>query len=95
MFTYLTTPNDERIPNGYRLIFAYTKGDEVVVPIESMENLSDEQHDCDWERCGSMSHVVRFSVSHKYGFKDLQSEIENLQAENDRLKAERADSLPL
>ena len=63
-FIKLPIPTDERIPDGYSLVVAYAKGDEVVVPIENLDD--NDPHSCDWEGCGSLDHVVRFRVSEKY-----------------------------
>jgi hypothetical protein len=65
MFTYLPIPVDDSVPKGYQLIVAYAKDGVIVVPIDIAE-LTDDMHDCDWEGCCTCSHVVRFSIRHKY-----------------------------
>ena len=74
MFTYLPISIDERVPEGYRLIVAYAKDDMVVVLIEVTEVPKEEHHNCDWEGCSTVSHVVRFGISHKY---ETESELES------------------
>ena len=65
MFIYLPIPVDESVPEGYRLILAYAKDDAIVVPVD-VTKIPEEQHNCDWEGCTTLSHVVRFSIKHKY-----------------------------
>ena len=65
-FCELNIPIDERCPEGYRLILAYAKGDDIVIPIADIPEESEDYHNCDWEGCGSLDHVVRFSVEDKY-----------------------------
>lgn len=62
-FIYLPIPVTD-VPEGYRIVFAYAKDDVVVVPLADLPE--GEKHNCDWEGCSSISHVVRFSVSEKY-----------------------------
>ena len=56
----------ERIPEGYRLIEAYAKGNTIIVPIMDIPEDEAHLHNCDWEGCGTIDHVVRFSVNEKY-----------------------------
>jgi hypothetical protein len=65
-YVYLNLPTDEFIPEGYRLVIAYAKGDDVVLPINSIPEEQEQKHNCDWEGCGSLSHVVRFNINEKY-----------------------------
>lgn len=66
MFIYLPIPIDGRVPDGYKLIVAYAKDDEIVAPLD-VNNLNDEKyHDCDWEGCSSVDHVFRISIKQKY-----------------------------
>lgn len=76
MFTYLPLPVDDKVPEGYRLIVAYAKNDMVVIPVEPTV-LPDDQHNCDWEGCCTLSHVVRFSISHKY---EMEARLEAAEA---------------
>jgi len=73
IFTILPIPVDERVPEGYSLIVAYAKDDEIVVPID-LSSLPEEHHNCDWEGCSSVHHVVRFSIKHKY---DIESQLDS------------------
>jgi len=65
LFVYLPLPVDDKVPEGYRLIVAYAKDDTVVIPVD-INKLAEEQHDCDWEGCCTLSHVVKFNIRHKY-----------------------------
>lgn len=67
MSRYITLPIpvDERVPEGYSLILAYAKDDEVVIPMD-VEGLDEDQHNCDWEGCSSIQHVLRMSPQQKY-----------------------------
>ena len=56
---------NERIPDDASMIVAYQHQGQVIVPIYSMPDET-EMHSCDWEGCGSLDHVVRFSVEAKY-----------------------------
>jgi len=62
----LNIPTDQRVPDGYKLILAYAKGDDIVIPIDDIPDDQAYLHNCDWEGCGTLDHVVRFNVSHKY-----------------------------
>ena len=73
MFTKLPIPVDETVPEGYELIVAYAKDDTVVVPIDI--GYLPENHNCDWEGCSSVSHVVRFNIAHKY---ETEKQLEQL-----------------
>ena len=64
-FTKLPIPIDDRTPEGYKLIVAYAKDDDIVIPVDPIDEEKDE-HDCDWEGCSSLSHVVRFNSKFKY-----------------------------
>lgn len=74
-FTVLPIPVDERVPEGFSLILAYAKDNEVVIPIDTIE-LPEELHNCDWEGCATFSHVVRFNIEHKYS---LESQLTNIE----------------
>ena len=75
-FTTLPIPVDDRVPAGYELILAYAKGNEIVVPIEQLdEEIDKDIHNCDWEGCTSVSHVVRFNVNFKYETENLLDKI--------------------
>jgi hypothetical protein len=63
-FIELPIPVDERVPEGYILIVAYAKGENVVTPVTLEEG--DEYHNCDAEGCGSLDHVVSMNVKSKY-----------------------------
>jgi hypothetical protein len=71
IFTYLPIPVDDKVPEGYRLIVAYAKDDTVVIPIDLNDNIKEEHHNCDWEGCTTLHHVVKFSIKHKYETEDL------------------------
>jgi hypothetical protein len=75
MFTYLPIPVDEHVPEGYRLIVAYAKDDTIVITIDESK-LSEEFHNCDWEGCCTLSHVVSFSVRQKYEMEEKLSKLE-------------------
>ncbi len=60
----LNIPIDGSVPDGYELILAYAKNDTVVIPIDP--NGLDEDHNCDWEGCSSVGHVLRISPQQKY-----------------------------
>jgi len=62
----LNIPTDSRVPEGYNLIMAYAKGDDIVIPIDDIPDEQAHLHSCDWEGCGSLDHVVRFNVNQKY-----------------------------
>ena len=65
LFVELPIPVSDDVPEGYRLILAYAKGDKVVIPISGP--IPDETpHNCDWEGCTSVSHVASFSIKQKY-----------------------------
>jgi hypothetical protein len=83
IYTYLPIPVDEKTPAGYRLIVAYEKGGTVVIPINL--NFPEGLHNCDWEGCSSINHVVRFSISNKY---ETEETLTKQQAEIERLKCE-------
>jgi hypothetical protein len=55
-YIVLPIPVDARTPEGYSLILAYAKEDQVVVPID-LNDLNEEDHHCDWEGCTTLSHV--------------------------------------
>ena len=55
-----------RVPNGFRLIEAYARGNTIIVPIMDIPENEAHLHDCDWEGCGTLDHVIRFSVDAKY-----------------------------
>jgi len=63
-YTVLPLPVDDSVPDGYSLIVAYAKGDEVVVPMDPRG--LDDDHNCDWEGCSTVSHVLRISPQQKY-----------------------------
>lgn len=65
-FVGLNIPVDERVPEGYKLILAYERNGDIVIPIDDIPEESAELHNCDWEGCSSVEHVVRFSVEYKY-----------------------------
>ena len=64
-YTVLPIPTDGRVPDGYSLIVAYAKNDTVVIPMD-VRGLSDEDHNCDWEGCSTLEHVLRISPQQKY-----------------------------
>jgi len=80
----LNIPTDSRVPDGYNMILAYFKGDTVVIPINP-DGL-DENHDCDWEGCSSVSHCLRISPQQKY---DLSNEGSLLKEKETELKKAR------
>jgi len=65
-FNRINIEVSERVPEGYYLIEAYASGDDIVIPIMNIPEDENNLHDCDWEGCGSLSHVIRFSVKAKY-----------------------------
>lgn len=62
-FVQLNIPVDERVPEGCKLVLAYASSDneEIIIPIDDLEKEGDE-HNCDYEGCGTLEHVKRFSV---------------------------------
>lgn len=64
-YIVLPIPVDERTPEGYVLIVAYAKDDTVVIPME-LNGLQEEDHNCDWEGCTTLNHVLRISPQQKY-----------------------------
>lgn len=56
----------DRVPEGFKPILAYAKGDDIAIPIYDIPEESADFHNCDWESCGSLDHVVRFSIENKY-----------------------------
>lgn len=62
----LNIPIDDRAPEGHFLILAYSNGKDVIVPIEPCSLENENLHNCDWEGCGTLSHVFRFSPEMKY-----------------------------
>lgn len=64
-YIILPIPVDDRVPEGYQLIVAYAKGDEVCIPME-LDGLKGEDHNCDWEGCSTLEHVLRISPQQKY-----------------------------
>lgn len=64
-FITLPFPVDDKVPNGYRFILAYGKDNEVVVPL-TLQDLPGDYHNCDWEGCSTLHHVVRFNIKYKY-----------------------------
>lgn len=78
-FTKLPIPVDDRTPKGYKLIIAYAKDDDVVIPVDPIEEK--DEHDCDWEGCGSLNHVVRFNSKFKYANEAKISQLERSLAD--------------
>jgi hypothetical protein len=78
MFTPLPFPivPTPHVPPGYTPIVAYANGDTIVVPIDPC-SLQEALHNCDWEGCSSLSHVVRFSVRQKYEAELRMHNLEN------------------
>jgi hypothetical protein len=70
MFTYLPIPPNNSVPEGFRLVVAYAKGDTVLLPIDA-NAVPEELHNCKIEKCSYPSHCVRFSVSDKYESLDV------------------------
>ena len=62
----LPIPVDERVPEGHKLIVAYTNGVDVIVPFDPCELKNGDDHNCDWEGCSSINHVLRISPEQKY-----------------------------
>ncbi len=62
----LPIPVSDDIPEGYKLIVAYAKEDRIVVPLNTHALKYEELHNCDWEGCSTIHHVIRFSISDKY-----------------------------
>ena len=58
--------NMDGVPDGYYPVSAFAKGNEIIVEISTIPEDVDI-HSCDWERCGTFNHVVRFNVAEKYG----------------------------
>jgi hypothetical protein len=74
-YTVLALPKClNRVPSSYQVVLAYAKEDNIIVPIEIPEELA-EYHNCDWEGCGSLDHVVRFSIKDKYTTGNLLANI--------------------
>jgi hypothetical protein len=59
-YVELNIPISDNIPLGYKLILAYAKEDEVIIPID-LDGLEEDQHNCDWEGCTSVSHSQIFN----------------------------------
>ena len=57
---------DERLPEQADPIIAYQMGKQIIVEIANIPESLAHLHNCDWEGCGSMNHVVRFTVEDKY-----------------------------
>ena len=81
MFQKLNIPVDGSVPEGFSIILAYGKGDKIVVPINPHELESEDLHNCDWEGCGSMSHVFSCSVKQKYELDSKAAQQEINEAE--------------
>ena len=71
----LNIPTDDRVPEGYQLIRAYSNGKMVVVELD-VNDLKEDDHNCDWEGCSSISHVFSFSPEQKYNLERRASEAE-------------------
>ena len=65
-YTELPIPVDERVPEGHKLILAYTNGTDVIVPFNPQTLKSEDDHNCDWEGCSSVNCVFRCSPEQKY-----------------------------
>ncbi len=78
----------ERVPAGFVPVEAYAKGNDIVVPIANIPEGMEHLHDCDWEGCGSLDHVVRFSVKDKYSASD---KILKLTFDNNELKRQLSE----
>jgi len=91
MFQKLNIPVDGSVPEGFSIILAYGKGDKIVVPINPHELESEDLHNCDWEGCGSMSHVFSCSVKQKYELdsKAAQQEIKEAEKSIDNSQREK------
>ena len=74
-YVKLNIPVDSRVPKDYQLIRAYSDGKEIVVELD-VNDLKDDDHNCDWEGCSTVTHVVRFSPEHKYKIERKLSELE-------------------
>ena len=61
----LNMPVDSRVPAGYQLILAYAKDDLVRIPMDP-RGLDDDDHNCDWEGCSTVSHCLSISPQQKY-----------------------------
>jgi hypothetical protein len=70
-FIELPLPVDDLTPEGFKLVVAYAKGSKVFLPIYEMSE-NEEYHNCDWEGCGTFSHVASFDAEQKY--KDEQKD---------------------
>jgi hypothetical protein len=77
----LNIPVEDRIPEGYHLVQAYAKGDNIVVPITDIPEGQEDLHNCDWEGCGSMDCVVRFNVVEKYRHANASHSLTTEEAE--------------
>lgn len=88
---YVYLPFDvNRVPDGYRPVEAYEKDDVVIVPICDISEGQEHLHDCDVEGCGTLDHVVRFSLKNKYEAFDRIASLESdLKAATER--AEKAE----
>jgi len=64
-YVELNIPTDSSVPEGYRLILAYAKGDRVRIPMDP-SGLVDGYHSCDWEGCSSVAHCLSISPQQKY-----------------------------
>jgi hypothetical protein len=74
-YIVLPIPVDDSVPEGYELILAYAKDDHVVIPMDS-RGLPEDDHNCDWEGCCTLSHVLSISPQQKYG---LERTIQKLE----------------
>lgn len=56
----------ERVPEQAVPIIAWQYNNQIIVEIADIPEEDAHLHSCDWEGCGSLSHVVRFTVEDKY-----------------------------
>ena len=84
-YNILNLPHAERVPDGYELIEAYAKGDTVVIPIEP-NGLDEDDHNCDWEGCTTLSHVLSISPQQKYLLERAAGKAESVTTGTQQLK---------
>ena len=93
-YVELNIPVDSRVPDGYRLILAYAKGDLVRIPMDP-HGLDDDDHNCDWEGCSSVSHCLSISPQQKYllGRPTEQVEVVRMKAYSPRFPLYKASGV--
>lgn len=50
------------IPEGWRETHCYTNGKQVKILYDALDIYPNEDHNCDEEGCGTLSHVITFDL---------------------------------